>query len=97
MGSTLPPVHAPQRSKQGNQPKLVHDLAWQLARMKRRVALEESQIARFFNPRPKTIRRHKRRLRDMRRHLAWLENQALRPPSFKNSDAVPPTKPEALT
>jgi hypothetical protein len=73
---SFPPVHALKRNKQNNPPKLVHDLAWRLARSKRRVAKAEAAIASFTNPRPETVLRHRQSLRDRRSHLAWLKTQS---------------------
>ena len=70
----VPPVRKP--PSQGNKPRQGHDLAWQLARSKRRIARAEIAIASFTNPRPKTVRRHADSLRDLRKHLATLEAQA---------------------
>jgi hypothetical protein len=69
------PTQEVSQSKQHNPPRMVHDLAWSMARIKRRIARKEAAIASFTNPRPKTIRRHTDSLRDMRRHLASLETQ----------------------
>ena len=57
------------------QPKLVHDLAWRLARAERRIALVEARFSNLTNPRKDTIRKYSQRLGDMHRHLAWLQTQ----------------------
>ncbi len=70
----VPPVCKP--ASQENKPRQGHDLAWQLARSKRRIARAEIAIASFTNPHPRTVRRYAESLRDMRKHLAALEVQA---------------------
>lgn len=72
----IPVPLVPKPPSQGNKPRQVHDLAWQLARSKRRIARAEIAIASFTNPRPRTVRRHADSLRDMRKHFAALEAQA---------------------
>lgn len=58
-----------------SQPKLVHDLAWRLARTERRIALVEARFANITNPRKDTICTHNQRLRDMWKHLGSLQTQ----------------------
>ena len=58
-----------------SQPKLVHDLAWRLARTERRIALFEARFANITNPKKDKIRRHDQRLRDMRKYLGSLQTQ----------------------
>ena len=65
------------QNKPGNTPKAVHDLAWSLARIKRRIGLQTVRMSRSVNPPSETIRRHKQAIRDMREHLARLEDQKL--------------------
>jgi hypothetical protein len=68
-------ANKPSGSTTIKQPKLVHDLVRRLARTERRIALIEARFANFTNPRKATIRKYKQSLGDMRKHLAWLQNQ----------------------
>ncbi len=64
----------PRRTKT-SQPKLVHDLAWRLARTERRIALVQARFANLTNPGENTISKYEQRLGDMRKHLACLQTQ----------------------
>ena len=73
-----------QQNAKTNQPKLVHDLTWKLARCVRRIASAEAALANIQTAGEPAIRKYTQRLGDLRKYLAQLQNQQCnRTPAIK--------------